>query len=51
MSLFSATMGAVTYSAIETEADKKTVFVSCIATVFMAYIIVQVCILTGIYNI
>lgn len=46
-----STMGAVTYSAIENEEDKKPVFISCIATVAIAYIIVQGCILTGIYNI
>lgn len=43
-------MGAVTYSVVEEE-DKKTVFISSIATVGIAWITVQLCILLGIYNI
>lgn len=43
-------MGAVTYSVVEEE-DKKTVFVSAIATVALAWVVVQLCILLGIYNI
>lgn len=43
-------MGAVTYSVIGEE-DKQKVFVSEIFTVLLAFALVQVCILIGLYNI
>ncbi len=45
-----STMGAVTYSVIGEE-DKQKVFVSEIFTVLLAFALVQVCILIGLYNI
>lgn len=43
-------MGAVTYSVVKEE-DKKTVFIAAIATIGLAWIVVQACILLGVYNI
>ena len=45
-----STMGAVTYSVIQEE-DKQKVFVRQFFTVILAFVVVQVCIFIGIYNI
>lgn len=43
-----STMGAVTYSVVHEE-DKQKVFISEIFTVALAFVVVQVCILLGLY--
>ncbi len=45
-----STMGAVTYSVIGEE-DKQKVFVSEFFTVILAFILIQVCIFIGLYNV
>ena len=45
-----SSMGAVTYSVVG-EKDKKAIFTSEILTVAIAYLVVQACILVGLYTI